>query len=70
MSLALDVSGKTTRVNGTMRIKKGEVITSELLTFTRPGVGIPPYRIDDVIGKTALVDITEDTLMDFDMLED
>lgn len=26
MSLALDVSGKTTRVNGTMRIKKGEVI--------------------------------------------
>ena len=51
-------------------IKKGEVITSELLTFKRPGVGIPPYRIDDVIGKTALVDITEDTLMDFDMLED
>ena len=26
MSLALDVSGKTTKVNGTMRIKKGEVI--------------------------------------------
>jgi hypothetical protein len=26
MSLVLDVSGKTTRVNGTMRIKKGEVI--------------------------------------------
>ena len=51
-------------------IKKGDVITSELLTFKRPGVGIPPYRIDDVIGKTALVDITEDTLMDFDMLED
>ena len=26
MSLALDVSGKTTKVNGTMRIKKGEVV--------------------------------------------
>lgn len=51
-------------------IKKGDVITSELLTFKRPGIGIPPYKIDDVIGKTALVDITEDTLMDFDMLED
>ena len=51
-------------------IKKGDVITSELLTFKRPGVGIPPYRINDVIGKTALVDIAEDTLIDFDMLED
>ncbi|MBR5613082.1 MAG: DUF4292 domain-containing protein, partial [Bacteroidaceae bacterium] len=26
MSLALDVSGKTTKVSGTMRIKKGEVV--------------------------------------------
>ena len=28
-----------------------------------------PDKIDEVIGKTALVDIEQDTLIDFDMLE-
>ena len=51
-------------------IKKGDVLTSDILTFKRPGVGISPSRIDEVIGKTALVDIAEDTLIDFDMLEE
>ena len=50
-------------------IKKGDVITSELLAFKRPGIGIFPSRIDEVIGKTALEDIAEDTLIDFDMFE-
>ncbi|MBR6024362.1 MAG: N-acetylneuraminate synthase family protein [Methanobrevibacter sp.] len=50
-------------------IKKGDVITSELLAFKRPGIGISPSRIDEVIGKTALEDIAEDTLIDFDMFE-
>jgi N-acetylneuraminate synthase len=51
-------------------IKKGEVLTSDILTFKRPEVGISPSRIDEVIGKTALVDIAEDTLIDFDMIEE
>ena len=51
-------------------IKKGDVITSELLTFKRPGIGISPAQLDEVIGKTALVDIAEDTLIDFSMLEE
>ena len=51
-------------------IKKGDVITSELLTFKRPGIGISPTQLDEVIGKTALVDIAEDTLIDFSMLEE
>ena len=42
MSLALDVSGKTTRVNGTMRIKKGEVIQ---LSIT-PLLGIEVARAE------------------------
>ena len=50
-------------------IKKGEKITFGMLTFKRPGTGITPAKIDDVIGKTALEDIAEDTLIDFDMLE-
>ena len=50
-------------------IAKGNVITSEDLTFKRPGTGIYPSEIDNVIGKTAKTDILEDTLLDFDMLE-
>ena len=49
-------------------IKKGEEITREMLTFKRPGTGISPARIDEVIGKKAAEDICEDTLLDFDML--
>ena len=50
-------------------IPKGNVITSEDLTFKRPGTGIYPSEIDNVIGKSAKIDILEDTLIDFDMLE-
>ena len=50
-------------------IKKGEVISKDDLTFKRPGSGIYPSEIDKVIGKTAKIDISEDTLLDFEMLE-
>ena len=49
-------------------IKKGNIITSKDLTFKRPGTGISPSEIDDVVGKVANQDISEDTLIDFDML--
>ena len=50
-------------------IKKGNKITRENLTFKRPGTGIYPSEIDNVIGKIAKEDIPEDTLLDFDMFE-
>ena len=50
-------------------IKQGDVITADDLTFKRPGTGIYPSSIDEVIGKTAKTDISEDTLIDFDMLD-
>lgn len=49
-------------------IKKGEVITEDILTFKRPGTGLSPAKIDEVLGKKAIKDIPEDTLLDFDML--
>lgn len=52
----------------TKDIKKGEVITEDILTFKRPGTGISPAKIDEVLGKKAVKDIPEDTLLDFDML--
>ena len=53
----------------TKDIKKGDVITPDAITFKRPGTGISPALIDDVVGKTASVDIAADSLIDFDMIE-
>lgn len=39
-----------------------------MLAFKRPGTGISPSRIDEVVGKVAVADITEDTIVDYDML--
>lgn len=44
-------------------IAKGTVITSEMLTFKRPGTGIAPARMDEITGRTAAVDIAEDTIL-------
>lgn len=50
-------------------IKKGEVITSEMLTWKRPGTGIKADRYSEIIGRTAIVDISEDTVLQYEMLE-
>jgi len=52
----------------TRNIKKGEKITKEMLTYKRPGIGIPPYEIEKVIGRTAKKDIEEDMLISFEDL--
>ena len=49
-------------------IKKGEEISRDDLTFKRPGTGIYPSEIENVVGRVAKEDIPEDTLIDFDML--
>lgn len=49
-------------------IKKGTVITREMLTFKRPGTGISPDRIDEIAGCIAAVDIEDDTILQESML--
>ena len=49
-------------------IPKGCVITEEMLTFKRPGTGISPARMSEILGKTALVDIPEDTILQEQMI--
>ncbi|MDQ3019422.1 MAG: N-acetylneuraminate synthase family protein [Bacteroidota bacterium] len=51
------------------KIKAGEILSLENLTWKRPGAGISPKFIDDVIEKKALVDIEEDTVLKWDMIE-
>lgn len=50
-------------------IKKGEKITTDNITFKRPGTGISPSKVDEIIGMTANEDINEDTLLTYEMLE-
>lgn len=45
-------------------IEKGEIFTEENLAVKRPGNGISPMKIDDIIGKTASRDFPYDTLIE------
>lgn len=48
-------------------IKKGEIVEREMLTFKRPGSGIPPYKMDSLLGKVAIINIDEDTVLQKEM---
>lgn len=50
-------------------IPKGKVIEKEDLTWKRPAHGISPKHYKEIIGKKAIVDISEDTLLQWNMLE-
>ena len=44
-------------------IPKGTIVNQEMVWSKRPGIGIPSYRMDEVIGKTTLRDIKANTLL-------
>ncbi len=47
-------------------IRKGMKISAEDIAIKRPGTGIPPVFLARIIGGTALRDIAEDEVLDFD----
>ncbi|MDX8349285.1 N-acetylneuraminate synthase family protein [Cognatiyoonia sp. IB215446] len=49
-------------------IAKGERITEDMLVIKRPGKGIPPHLIDQVIGRTARQDIQADQWIEWSMI--
>ena len=51
-----------------VRIPKGTIITEDMLDLKRPGVGIEPKYLNDVIGKRAKKDINPDELVTFEKL--
>lgn len=55
-------------VTSAVAIPKGTRITGEMLTWKRPGTGISPRHFEMVVGRTAAVDIPEDTTLTWDML--
>ena len=44
-------------------IKSGQIITADMLTFKRPGTGISPSRMEEIIGMRAVCDIADDTIL-------
>ncbi|MCM1258678.1 MAG: pseudaminic acid synthase [Roseburia sp.] len=49
-------------------IKKGEKISEENVRIIRPGQGLHPRYYSEILGQTALCDITKGTPLDFDMI--
>jgi sialic acid synthase SpsE len=49
-------------------IPRGTSITRDMLTFKRPGTGIYPKHVEVVVGRTARVDIPEDTVLEWSMI--
>jgi len=50
------------------RIAKGTLLTESLLIAKRPGHGISPARIDEILGRPVPVDIEADTVLTWDLL--
>lgn len=50
------------------KISEGETITYDHLTWKRPASGISPKFIDEVIGKKAVKDIEEDSVLKWNMI--
>lgn len=50
-------------------IAKGQVITRQMVAIKRPGTGIPPKEIGNMIGKRATRKIRRDQVLRWDMVE-
>ena len=50
-------------------LSAGVVITLTDIAFKRPGTGLPPRMADQVLGKTARVDVKAGTLLELEMFE-
>ena len=49
-------------------IPEGAAITHDMLTFKRPGTGISPQRIDEIVGRIAACAIDDDTIIHEEMI--
>ncbi len=50
-------------------INKEEIIHKEMVAIKRPGNGIPPADMDNIVGKRAIIDIPSGTVLTFDMVD-
>jgi N,N'-diacetyllegionaminate synthase len=50
-------------------ILKGTILTKDMLSIKRPGTGIPPKEIENLIGRKVKEDIKEDEKISFEKIE-
>ena len=53
----------------TVDIPKGTLITKHMVTIKRPGTGIQPSNLENIIGQKAKIAIPKDTVLKNDMIE-
>ena len=51
------------------KLKKGEKISLENISFKSPGGGLEPYRVEEIVGKTLNKDLEEDHQISFSDLK-
>ena len=54
-----------------VKYRRSLYVVSNMLageTFTRPGLGLPPKHLDDILGKCAACDIARGTPLDYSMV--
>ncbi|MEL6526044.1 MAG: SAF domain-containing protein, partial [Chloroflexota bacterium] len=44
-------------------IKAGETLTADMLTFKRPASGLKPVFLSQLVGKTVVTDLPQDTFI-------
>jgi len=49
-------------------IAQGTRLRADMLTVKRPGTGIDPSRMDELVGRTAAIDIRSDTVVAWTMV--
>lgn len=50
-------------------LKAGTVLVYDDIAIKSPGEGLPPYRLEDLIGRTLIADVMEDTPFSFDFIQ-
>jgi sialic acid synthase SpsE len=50
-------------------IKKGTKISSEMIDIRRPGDGLSPFYYDQILSRTAKLNISKETPLTWDMIE-
>ena len=51
------------------KINKGQIITNDDISFKRPGHGIQPFELEELLGSKAISNIDEDETLLWDMFE-
>lgn len=62
-----DVARKSIVVSG--KIAAGTTLTEEMLTLKRPGTGLSPSKLGDVVGRKTRVDLEADSMLKMEQLE-